>query len=379
MKRLTKIFQALLGVVALILTALVAAGRLAWCSIRNWWKRRSRLLRRSVVTIFIIVPVGFAALVAYVLYVEEYGRDYCDRRLSDNIILHSFGDNMWRVYDCTTEEYTTDKFNWLSDASENDSLAVYALADRRGYINVNTGSIVIDAEANEYGKAWVFSDGLAAVVKEGRIGFINASNEIVIPFRFEYTDKCRMWDCGYVFHNGYCIMTDAEGNLGVIDKNGTWVVEPEYDEIWAPHSTGYRVVVKDGRHGILDSRCDVVYPAEYGYVSILPDGFVLTRSGRRWQVDFEGNTIQPFMFDNTSYLNYPIGCNESGDIQYVLSDYMKYELMNCCGIMNRITGEPVTPAVYSDINMLSRDLFEVQRYDCYDWFLLDVKGKRVLR
>lgn len=35
MKRLTQIFQALLGVAALILTALIAAGRLAWRTIRN--------------------------------------------------------------------------------------------------------------------------------------------------------------------------------------------------------------------------------------------------------------------------------------------------------------------------------------------------------
>lgn len=34
MKRLTQIFQALLGVAALILTTLIAAGRLAWRTIR---------------------------------------------------------------------------------------------------------------------------------------------------------------------------------------------------------------------------------------------------------------------------------------------------------------------------------------------------------
>ena len=28
--------------------------------------------------------------------------------------------------------------------------------------------------------------------------------------------------------------------------------------------------------------------------------------------------------------------------------------------MNRITGKPITLALYSDINMLSKDLFEVQ-------------------
>ena len=379
MKRLTQIFQALLGVVALIFTAIIAFGRLAWRTIRNWWKNRSKWLRRSIVTIFIIVPVGFVALVAYALYEDEYGRDYWDRKLSDNITLHSFSDNKWRVYDKQTGEYTTDKINWLSEVPENDSLAVYALPYRRGYINVNTGRIVIDAEANDYRKAWVFSDGLAAVMKGGKIGFINANNEVVIPFRFDFSDKCRMCDLAYVFHGGYCMMTNKDGDLGLIDKNGKWVVEPSYDEIWAPHTSGYRVVVKSGKHGILDADCAVEYPAEYGYISILSDGFVLTKGGKQWQVDFEGNTVQPFMFDGTYYLKYPNGYDSCGDLTYEFADFVKYEVMNCYGIMNRITGEPITPALYSDINMLSKELFEVREYDSCDWYLLDTEGNVVAK
>lgn len=377
MKRLTQIFQALLGVVALILTAIVAFGRLAWRTISNWWKKRSKWLRRSIATILILIPVGFVALVGYALYEDAYGRDYWDRKLSENVTLRSFSDNKWRVYNKQTGEYTTKKINWVSEAPETDSLAVYALPGKRGYININTGRIIIDAEANDYRKAWVFSDGLAAVMKDGKIGFINDKNEVVIPLQFDYTDKCRMYDFGYVFHNGYCAMTDADGNLGLIDKNGNWVVEPEYDEIWAPHKSGYRVIVKDNKHGVLDSNCNVVYPAEYGYISIIPDGFVLNKGGKQWQVDFDGNTVQPFMFDNTYYLKYPVGYNECGEIQFAFADYVKYEVMNCYGIMNRITGEPITTAIYSDINMLSKDLFEVQEYDSYDWYLIDTKGNVV--
>ena len=377
MKHLKQIFQALLGVVALIFTAIIAFGRLAWRTIRNWWQNRSKWFRRSIVAIFIIVPVGFVALVAFFLYEDNFGRDYWDRRLSDNITLHSYSDNKWRVYDKQTGEYTTDKINWLSETSENDSLAVYALPNKRGYINVNTGRIIIDAEANDYRKAWVFSEGLAAVMKEGKIGFINAKNEVVIPFQFDYTDKCRMYDFGYLFHDGYCIMTNKDGDLGLIDTTGKWIVEPAYDEIWAPHKSGYRVIVKDNKHGVLNADCAVVYPAEYGYVSILSDGFVLTKGGKQWQVDFEGNTVQPFMFDNTYYLNYPIGYNECGDIQYAFADYAKYEIMNRYGIMNRITGKLITLALYSDINMLSKDLFEVQDPESYDWYLVDTNGNVV--
>lgn len=32
----------------------------------------------------------------------------------------------------------------------------------------------------------MFSDGLAAVKKDGKIGFINKKNEIVIPFMYDY-------------------------------------------------------------------------------------------------------------------------------------------------------------------------------------------------
>ena len=374
MKRLTQIFQALLGVVALILTAIVAFGRLAWRTIRNWWKKRSKWLRRSIATILILIPVCFVTLVGYALYEDAYGRDYWDRKLSENVTLRSFSDNKWRVYNKQTGEYTTEKINWVSEAPETDSLAVYALPGKRGYININTGRIIIDAEANDYRKAWVFSDGLAAVMKDGKIGFINDQNDVVIPFQFDYTDKCRMYDFGYVFHNSYCAMTDADGNLGLIDKNGNWVVEPEYDEIWAPHKSGYRVIVKDSKHGILDSIGAIVYHAEYGYISIIPDGFVLNKGGKKWQVDFDGNTVQPFMFDNTYYLKYPIGYNECGDIEYAFADFAKYEVMSCYGVMNRITGEPITPAIYSDINMLSKDLFEVQKTESSDWLLMDTNG-----
>ena len=265
----------------------------------------------------------------------------------------------------------------MSEASETDSLAVYALPGKRGYININTGHIIIDAEANDYHKAWVFSEGLAAVMKDGKIGFINANNEIVIPFQFDYSNKCRMWDFGYLFHDGYCIMTNEDGDLGLIDTTGKWIVEPAYDEIWAPQEWGYRVIVNDEKYGILDSTCNIVYLVEYDNINILSDGFILNKDGRKWQVDLSGNIIQPFMYDGTYYLNYPVGYNENGDIQYAFAYYLKYEVAGRYGIMNRITGEAITPAIYSDINMLSQEIFEVQDSESHDWYLIDIAGNIV--
>lgn len=377
MKHLKQIFRALLGVAAVIITTIVAAGRLAWRTIRGWWEKRSKSGRRVSSTLLTIILSIFVIRTVYGCIYRVWGRWYWnDKELSEWVEVRGFRNDTFRVYNSELERYTTPRLLWVSTASSGDSLAVYAIPDKRGYINANTGNIVIDAEANDYHKAWVFSEGLAAVMRDGKIGFINPQNEVVIPFQFDYSDKCSKYNLGYLFHNGYCIMSNKEGNLGLIDKSGNWIVEPSYDEIWAPVS-GYRVIVENNKYGVLGADCSVVYPTYYGYISTQSDGFILCKGGWQWKVDFEGNTVVPFLFDGTSELKYPNGYDGCGDLTYEFADYVKYEVMNCYGIMNRITGEPITPAIYSDVKMLSKGLFEVQEHDSYEWHLLDTKGRMV--
>ena len=378
MKTLSKIFQALLGVVALSLTALIAGGRLAWRSIRNRWKIASKWVRRTIVTSFFLIALAFAALVAYAIYDDTMGRWYSDKRLSDDVVVYYFSDDTYRVYNKSTEKYTTPRIDWVTDAASGDSLGVYAVGGRRGYINVKNGEIIINAKTNDYEKAWVFSDGLAAVMKDGKVGFINVDNELVIPFRFDYSDKCIMYEIGYLFHDGYCVMTNKDGKFGLIDINGSWVVEPEYDELWNAHKTGNRIVVNDGKHGVLDSCGNVVYPAEYFCIDIWEDGFVLTKDGRKWQEDYEGNIVNPFVIDGVNcYMKYPVSYSNENGVEYALSDYAEYFVNRNSGIMNRITGRPITPALFEDVNMISDKLFEVQDAETYDWYIIDVNGNKV--
>lgn len=377
MKQLTVILQALIGAAALISAALLSTGRVAWRNNRKWWKKNSKRTRRTIAIIAILLVAGTIAVKSIDAYFRSHGRSYWDKELSQNTECHSFNDDKYRVYNLRTRKYTTGKVSWVTSAADGDSLAVYALPLKRGYINVNSGEIVIDAEKNNYRRAWVFSEGLAAVMKDDKIGFINADNEVVIPFKFHYANEHDSSDSGYLFQNGYCAMSDADGVYGLIDKNGNWAVEPAYDAIWPPHNSGYRVVVKDGKHGVIDHCGTVILPTEYYYIDIIANGFVLTREGCKWQVDFDGNTTNPFMFDGTYYLKYPKGYNENGELAFEFADYLKYEIMNSYGIMNRITGKALTPAIYSNINMLSDGVFEVQEYGSYNWHLIDSGGKRI--
>lgn len=378
MKTLSKIFQALLGVVALSLTALIAGGRLAWRSIRNRWKIASKWVRRTIVASFLLIALAFAAIVAYAIYDDAKGRWYADIWLSDDVVVYYFADDTYRVYNTSTEKYTTSRISWVASAAENDSIGVYAIDDRRGFINTKTGDIVINAKSNDYEKAWVFSEGLAAVMKDGKVGFVDANNKLVIPFQFDYSDKCRTYEIGYLFHDGYCVMTNKDGKFGLIDISGNWVVEPEYDELWNAHKTGNRIVVNDGKHGVLDSCGNVVYPTEYFYIDIWEDGFVLTKDGRKWQEDYEGNIVNPFVIDGVNcYMKYPVSYSNENGVEYALSDYAEYFVNRNSGIMNRITGKPITPALYDDVYMISDKLFQVQDAETYDCYIIDVNGNRV--
>ena len=376
-----ELFQALLGVAALIPAALIAVGRYVWLTFRKVWSRRPKWLGYTVKCFAVTIPALLLLTFAINIYKGLYGRkSWYDSYLSENITLRYFVNDKWRVYNESTNRYTTPRLSWVSEASANDSLTVYALPRRRGFLNVRTGEIVIDAKANSYSRAWVFSEGLAAVERGGKIGFINAKNEVVIPFEFDYPKRHKMDNLAYLFHNGYCVMANAEGKMGLIDKGGRWVVDPQYDEVWAPQEQGYRVVVSGGKQGLLDGSLKLIYDASYDYIGnhSADDGFILMKGGRMWHEDYEGNIVQPFMCESTTALRYPVGLDEDGySYIYTLSNYLKYQIAGKYGIMDAYTGRPLTLAIYDDVRMVSSSLFEVRPANSYGVYIIDAYGEIV--
>ena len=69
----------------------------------------------------------------------------------------------------------------------------------------------------------MFSEGLAAVEKDGRLVFIDHSGRVVID-KGVGVDSDRQ---GYAFHDGYCILGEPEGGkVGMIDKSGNCLPVP---------------------------------------------------------------------------------------------------------------------------------------------------------
>ena len=360
MKRLTKIFQALLGVCALTCTLVLVFGRLVWRKTKQWWNKRSKLVKVVIAVVFPLVILSWHLYCEYYYYFVPYNRI----SVTERIKIHRFKYFEHRIYDVEEERYLTSRFDWYRTFEEyGDSVAIYAKGEKRGFFNIYTGEIIVDLEENDYSRAWKFSEGLAAVVKDNKVGFINSKNEIVIPFIFDYYDDG--WDFDYVFHGGVCRMINKEGLLGLIDTDGNWLLAPEYNDIWDLRGEGYRVVVQKGKFGVVDARGKIVYPTEYVYARVDNDGIELTKAGKNWKVDFEGNVIRPFMF---------------GDIIYSdeNKDYAVYEVWGDYGILNLKTGQPVTPAIYSEIYFVTDKYFRVQDLSSYEYYLVDLNGDIVV-
>jgi hypothetical protein len=235
--------------------------------------------------------------------------------------------------------------------------------------------------APEYDHAWLFSEGLAAVVKDNKVGFINKDNELVIPYKFDY--GYRKFDVDFVFEGGLSIMTDNKGACGLIDKSGNWVVEPKYDEIYSGWRNRYRVVVENGKRGLLVDSVFVL-PLEYDYIEYAENGVIVVKDGWMKHLDFEGNVLHDFLTDYgfcvlkyTKEIEYYKG--DYGMESYyveVLSDYATFTVSGTGGrgVIRLSDNKVIIPALYGSISMVTKDRFEVHDPLSSSYLLFDLEG-----
>ena len=286
-----------------------------------------------------------------------------------------------RVYDTDKKKVLYKDIEWVATSDDKDSLAVLARNDRRGYINRFTGELVIP---EIYTRAWVFSEGLAAVEKDGRLIFIDHEGKVVIDKGFQvYHSNPR-----YAFKNGYCMIQSSEtGRMGLIDKSGNWVLNPEYDNLF--NNEGFWQVEKDGRTGLLTADLDEMFPIENTDITI-NDGVIEVRHAdhiaRRY--DYDGRLLVDFVIDeveNILYETTELRQNMDEEDYYEEFDNKVYAVADCqrytvrdgqgseyCGLVNR-KGVIVTKPVYYSIQAIGKGLYLCQP----DGVILNNDGKRV--
>ena len=261
--------------------------------------------------------------------------------LNDDLVAIKEDDGNITIKNTQTGEVTAEKikFDWTS-SSPNDSLGVFCTDKKRGYYNSYTGKIVIPAQ---YRRAWVFSEGLAAVQKNGMIGFINRKGDVVIPFRYPYHGNPLS---SFVFENGHCIVADTTGKCGVINRKGEWIIHPKYDNIDAYEE----------------------------YV-------IASSAGVRKQLTYEEKTINSFVVDNIKALTFMEKEryeNKDGEIVYldieVKTGLFSYSVGGRCGLMDA-NCRRLTDPLYSRIIAVDKNMYRALLLDSYSEVILNGKGE----
>lgn len=345
----------------------------------------------KILTKSVLWSVAAVALIAGVLiiraYVQSQNEFWTDDKLSENVFVRwYYRKHEYRICNYEEGKVVTKNLDRVVRPAEGDSLTVFFRQGLRGYLNANTGRVVIP---EQYHRAWIFSEGLAAVVdKSGKVGFINKNNEVVLPFAYPYNRK-KLVDC--LFHDGFCVMVDEQGACGLINTEGRWVVEPMYDYIWSPQH-GKRIVMHDGKYGLLDENLNQLFPMMYDHIEFAgdeSDGVFIVKDGIKQQIAFDGTIIQPFVVDGVDriYCLQPVepimvtneySSNALKTEAMLLSDYMIYWVDNRCGVMHYETGKVIIPALYDDIDMLSPTLFKAELSGVkYSHILFDINGNRI--
>ena len=261
--------------------------------------------------------------------------------LNDDLVAIKEDDGNITIKNTQTGEVTAEKikFDWTS-SSPNDSLGVFCTDKKRGYYNSYTGKIVIPAQ---YRRAWVFSEGLAAVQKNGMIGFINRKGEVAIPFRYPYHGNPLS---SFVFENGHCIVADTTGKCGVINRKGEWIIQPKYANIDAYEE----------------------------YV-------IASSAGVRKQLTYEEKTINSFVVDNIKALTFTEKEryeNKDGEIVYldieVKTGLFSYSVGGRCGLMAANCRRRTDP-LYSRIIAVDKNMYRALLLDSYSEVILNGRGE----
>jgi len=301
---------------------------------------------------------------------RKYGSSWYDEELGSTCYLERFNDGRVRVYNYRTRKNTTPRLEWIAmPCNKKDTTTVFCVKGQRGYLSTVDGKIIIPAG---YEKAWQFSEGLGAVCKNGKVGFINIQGKTVIPFQFQYNPNINH-KADFLFKDGSCAVFGPNGKQGLIDKQGKWILTPKYDSITDPVK-GYRIVSEGAFSGAIDTLFNLILPIQYERVSITENGFAVINGKTQQVISFNSKeTILPFVYDDIDELFYHTRTSDDDDT-YIRSDYTSFEINKKWGLMDK-AGKVVIPARYDDIKAISNDVFNCQLGNF--WVTCNSKGETV--
>ena len=274
-------------------------------------------------------------------------------------------------------------YDWAFDFSE--GLAQVAVNDRVGYVD-KQGKLVVpciyDMIMGEGVPDCSFSGGLAYVSKNGKTGYINKAGAEVLPLIYDEVssvsegfvavERYRKWGFVGIQSDKIAPQYDSVGNFseglawveqngkyGFINTKGEMVVPCIYDYAES-FSDGMAVVKKNNKYGYVNKYCWLVLPCVYDYAYSFSSGVAEVKlNGNRINIDKDGNTLA---YNINDFREEGLACVYQGD---------KY------GFINR-EGEQVIPCIYESVETVF-DIDSCEALAYYDSLTLVFKdGLRIV-
>lgn len=127
-----------------------------------------------------------------------------------------------------------------------------------------------------------FSEGMAMVTVNGKTGFIDKSGTMVIEPRFNQERGYGFGrDMHWGFSEGLAVVSTGQypnRKYGCINHLGDFVIEPEYDMIW-PFSEGLAPVWTGGKWGFIDKTGIMVIQPQYDSVGGFSESLAVVELG----------------------------------------------------------------------------------------------------
>lgn len=257
---------------------------------------------------------------------------------------------------------------YIEFTKEVNSIAPFYQNEKWGYMNLQTGELI----PAQFDHAWPFSEGLAAVIKDKRLMFVDQMGKVAIN-----TELGRMpedVDCKFI--NGYCVVNSVEGLTGLIDKQGNWVLQPIYDDV--SHDNGLWKVKSNDLYGLFSAELDTMFAVKHPKIKVWNEFIEVSHENHIVKLyDYGMNVLEDFVInaiDNLSFSN----IDEDKEYQVGIADQMCYvvyvrdESEPYYGLMDR-SGKRITPADYSSIEAIGEDLYFCKPQG----IVINGKGKRI--
>lgn len=325
--------------------------------------------------------IAFTIMIGKAWYREFYERPYHradHQRISANLTFSkpSYSNKPGWIQNHQTGEVITKNIDWITISSDEDSLMVFSQKGKRGFINRFNGEISIPAK---YDKAWVFSEGVAAVAEKDSVFFIDHSGNPINGIKFHYNAKNR----GYVYHGGHCAIAIDGGLMGLIDSDGNWVVQPEYDWIVSECNNFWRMRKGDNQTGLwyaFNDKGEQVTETGYPVLEISEDLGIVTTLPNHLQVayGFDGTISDNFLVRDIEEMTYnKPEWDDNGDRVVGITTLMRYRTPDGHEGLCTANGDIVTEPIYWEIQPISKDTYLCTYKDTQAGVIINSKGEIV--